>query len=75
MLVIAIVHAIVQKVHQVRHHGLRALGFQQIHQMVIGQGHVFDQNLAHHADARFAQSLVNGKIVKGFHNAAANCLI
>ena len=40
--------------------------------MVVGEGHILDQNLAHHADARFAQSLINGKIVKGFHNAAAN---
>ena len=75
MLVIAVVHAVVQEVHQIRHHGLRAFGFQQIHQMVIGQGHVFDQNLAHHADSGLAQGFVNGKIVKGFHDAAANGLI
>ena len=75
MLVIAVVHAIVQEVHQVRHHGLRALGFQKIDQMVVGEGHILDQNLAHHADSGLAQGFVNGKIVKGFHDAAANGLI
>ena len=75
MLVIAVVHAIVQEVHQVRHHGLRPLGFQKIDQMVVGEGHILDQNLAHHADSGLAQSFVNGKCVKGFHNAAANRLI
>ena len=43
--------------------------------MIIGQGHILDQNLAHHADSGLAQSFVNGKRVKGFHNAAANRLI
>ena len=43
--------------------------------MVVGKGHILDQNLAHHADPRLSQTFVNGEIVKGFHNLGAQLLI
>ena len=43
--------------------------------MVVGERHVLDQNLAHHADSGLAQGFVNGEIVKSFHDAAANRLV
>ena len=47
------IHAVVHEVHEVRHHDLRTLALQQVHQVVVGKGHVLDQDLAHNAHARF----------------------
>ena len=59
-LVSAVIQAIVDKVHQVGNHGFRPFPLQQIHQVIVGKGHVLDQNLSDHANSWFLQSLVDG---------------
>ena len=66
------VEAIIEEIHQVRHHGLRALALQQFHQVVVGHGHVFDQNFPHHAHTGLDQRFIDGQFVKGLHQLAAN---
>ena len=44
---IAVVEAVQQKVHEIRHHGLSPFGFQKLHDVVVGGGREFHQDLAH----------------------------
>ena len=64
--------AIVEEVQHIRHHGLGSLSLQDFNQMVIGQGHILDQDLADHAHPGLAEGLVNGQAVKSLNNAPAN---
>ena len=63
---------IVEKVQHIRHHGLGPLGLQNFNQVVIGQGHILDQDLADHAHPGLAEGLVNGQAVKSLDNTPAN---
>ena len=49
---------------QIRHHGLGALCFQKLHQMVVGSGQEFYQDLADDADPGLFASSVDRKVVK-----------
>ena len=71
-LVALIVQRVIGKVHKVRHHGLRAFLLQHLHQVVVCQGHVLDQDLSHDADAGLFHVLVNGQGVKVAHQIPAH---
>ena len=72
MPVIIVVHTIVHKIHQVRYNCFRAFAFQKFNQMIVGQWHVFYQNLADNADAGPAPGFIDGEMVEIPHNSAAD---
>ena len=73
-LVNLVVEAVEHEINQIRHHGLSALRFQKLHQMVVAGGRELDQNLAHDAYAGFLQILINGDGVKFTHNLTAHAV-
>lgn len=48
-----IVEAVEQEIGQIRYNGLCTLGFEKLHQMIVGSRMELDKNLADNADARF----------------------
>ena len=71
VLIVVVVDAVVEKVHQVGHHRLGALPLEKVHQAVIGKGHVFHEDFAHNPDPRPAHGFIDGKMVKALDNLAA----
>ncbi len=72
MLILRVIERIANKVHQIGDDRLRALTFQQLHQIVVGKRHIFDQYLADNTDARLLQRLVDGQRIKVPHDALAD---
>ena len=66
---------VIEEIQHIRHHRLRSLGFQHLYQVVIGQGHVLDQDFSHNAHSGLAQVFMDGQRVKGFHNSVANLAV
>ena len=54
------------------HHGLGAFALQHVHQVVVGQGHVLHQDLAHDAHSRLVNGFIQGKPVKVIHDLPAD---
>ena len=57
-----VVEAVEQEIGQIRYNGLCTLGFEKLHQMIVGSRMELDKNLADIADARlldvFARKVV-----------------
>ena len=60
MAVFSAQQAVVEKVQHIGNHSLGSLRLQNLHQMVVRQRHVLDQNLSYDAHPRLAQSLIDG---------------
>ena len=73
--VLVVEEAVVHKIHQIGDHSLRTLPFQQLHQMVVGQGHILDQDLAHHTHTGLFQLLMDGKCVKISNDLPTDALV
>ena len=59
-----------KEIEKIGNDRLCALALQKVDNVVVGKGHVFDEDLADNADARLSQRLVDGEGVKIFHDAA-----
>ena len=61
---VRVVEAVEQEIGQIRYNGLCTLGFQKLHQMVVGSRMEFYQDLADDADARFLDVYAIGRLSK-----------
>ena len=64
--------AVVEEIQHIRHHGLGPFSLQHLHQVVVGQWHILDQDLSHNAHPGLAEGLVNGEGIKGLHDPPAD---
>ena len=75
MPVVIVVDAVIHEIHQIRHNSFRSFALQKLNKIVVGQGHVFDQDLPHNTDAWFPPGFVNGQTVKiSYYSSAYLCI-
>lgn len=67
-------HAVAEEIHHIRHDGFGTLFLQQVHKVIVGKGHVLDEDLSDDADTGLLEGLVDGECVKGFDDALADLL-
>ena len=60
-----------KEIEKIGNDRLCALALQKVDNVVVGKGHVFDQNLADNADARLFERFVDGQRVEILDNAVA----
>ena len=75
MPIVVVVDAVVEKIHQIRNNCLGPLLLQEIDQVIVRQGHILYEDFADDTDARFAQGLVDGEMVKTLNNLPAECSV
>ena len=64
-----------EEIEKVGHDRLCALALQKVDDVVVGERHVFDQNLTDNADAGLADRFVDGEGVEVLDNAAAELCV
>ena len=59
-----IVEAVEQEIGQIRYDSLCTLGFEKLHQMIVGSRMELDKNLADNTDTRFPLMSLRGRLSK-----------